>query len=464
MSGFLLSQNYQSLEFILTQDTLVDKLISVSNEINEHIDIYQRNIAFRQAYMIYGKTETLHELSSYESMIATIAKGAREFVNWIIQKLKELYLLIKQYLKLIKDRLFPSIPHDLIVTKGDLEVLLESIPVKYIIVPFDQPSIYSCLNQISTTIYNHSVSDLYSAHMYYESLCKTLQSSITRTCSTYTTLRDLYVVLYFASSIKNKSVEYLDLTTRLLQQFLSDVDESMTPSELIAHYKQLRANYINFPDIKYAGKSDTDTLKEIVGILKERISFMKRISECLTPFIDRANQLYHKQGIHIRVTLPFNPDLASYLKNKFNSSFDVRSITITSDDPEAWEHILGHPIDNRTGAWCYVKQGVKAVDLYVNVHFLYKLERSLFGFKKLIRSDIAETTFLCCIVHECVHLCDAFEFREFSGHDKNHDDRPHEDRANRAEEEYVKNIPKDHIVWAKDVLSRVKKEIKQKCR
>lgn len=57
----------------------------------------------------------------------------------------------------------------------------------------------------------------------------------------------------------------------------------------------------------------------------------------------------------------------------------------------------------------------------------------------------------------------SFEFREFSGHDKNHDDRPHEDRANRAEEEYVKNIPKDHIVWAKDVLSRVEKEIKQKC-
>lgn len=464
MNGFLLSQNYRSLEFILTQDALVDKLVSVGNEINDYIDVYHRSTAFRQVYAIYGNTETLCELSSSESIGTSIAKGAREFVNWIIQKLKELYSIIKQYLNLIKNKLFPTIPRDLIVTKGDLEVLLESIPVKYIIVPFDQPSIYSCLNQISTTIYNHTVSDLYSVHMYYESLYKTLQASVTRTCSTYTTLRDLYVVLYFASSIKNKSVEYLDLTTQLLHKFLSEVNESMTPSELIAHYKQLRANYINFPDIKYTGKSDTDILKEIVGILKERILFMKHISDCLTPFVDKANQLYHKQGIHIRVTVSFNPDLAAYLKNKFNSSFDVRSITITSDDPEAWEHILGHPIDNKTGAWCYVKQGVKAVDLYVNVHFLYKLERSLFGFKKLIRSNIAEITFLRCVVHECTHLCDAFEFREFSEHDKNHDDRPHEDRANRAEAEYIKNIPKEHIMWAKYVLSRVEKEIKQKCR
>lgn len=449
----------ETLDFLVEQENIVDNISSITRDIDDYIIQFQNKQEYNQVVCKCGRTETLQMLSSDESIFSTISSSVKDFVNWIIQKLKEIWSLIKKYLGLWKR---PSILKSSIITKGDLEEIVDSIPKRDIIVPFPLYEIYTAVVEASKYFSGYVATSINKVYSDLTTATENLNGCVWKIDPTSTNLKDLYAMLYITADVRNRAIEYLETTEQVLNQFLSKTSVTMTPEELVNQYTTIRNGYVNLPNIVLKGRTPSECLKEIVDILNRYILFTSVLGKLLTPFIEKATTLYHQGGIPIHVKVPFDQDLAAHLKHMYKTNVTMRWCTVTNQDPETWNYIGDCPITNRICAWCYTNNDIYAVDVYVNATKIIKMEKSFLEKLSSIFDNTVAIELLCHIVHESCHLKDAQNHIPFDDKSKDHETREHEIRASNAEAQYKKNIPRAHITWAKDLLKRIDREIQLK--
>lgn len=155
----------------------------------------------------------------------------------------------------------------------------------------------------------------------------------------------------------------------------------------------------------------------------------------LTTIISTIDKIYNHASFELHYTTKIDSGLKQHIDQLLKGLFSVDAITVTTKDPNTW------PTDdnNTIIGWCHASYGsLGARDLWINARYLLR-DISPDGIERAAR------LMLVTIVHECTHLSDGQNYKQFDKHRSNDDQE--ERRAYGNEKKYVP--PLSELNWAK---------------